>query len=326
MQNKLIPSLILSGTTVVFSFLFLVGFASAYEIQDLENVAVSNDFVLGPGKIELFMDPGDEATRELLITNRLGKTMDFNVEIEDFRGSRDINENVVLLGQERGPYSLKDYILPERYQFSLNHGQRMILPVKIKIPLDAEPGGLYGSVIITTSNPQEKLKSEKEKASSQVKVVSRLGALLFVRVSGDVHEDGLLKDFSVKNNQRFFEKTPIAFQILFENNGRVHLLPYGLIEIKNILGAKIDEVKIDPWFVMPDSLRLREITWDKKPLFGKYTATIGVNRGYNDIVDQRSVSFWIIPWKIILAAAIVLILLALFLRWLFSTFEIRRRA
>lgn len=326
MQNKLIPSLILSGTTVVFSFLFLVSFASAYEIQDLENVAVSNDFVLGPGKIELFMDPGDEATRELLITNRLGKTMDFNVEIEDFRGSRDINENVVLLGQERGPYSLKDYILPERYQFSLNHGQRMILPVKIKIPLDAEPGGLYGSVIITTSNPQEKLKSEKEKASNQVKVVSRLGALLFVRVSGDVHEDGLLKDFSVKNNQRFFEKTPIAFQILFENNGRVHLLPYGLIEIKNILGAKIDEVKIDPWFVMPDSLRLREITWDKKPLFGKYTATIGVNRGYNDIVDQRSVSFWIIPWKIILAAAIVLILLALFLRWLFSTFEIRRRA
>ena len=309
----------------MFLFFFLVSFASAYEIQDLENVAVSKDFVLGPGKIELFMDPGDEASRELLITNRLGKTMDFNVEIEDFRGSRDINENVVLLGQERGPYSLKDYILPERYQFSLNHGQRMILPVKIKIPLDAEPGGLYGSVIITTSNPQEKLKSEKEKAAGQVKVVSRLGALLFVRVGGDVQEDGLLKDFGIKNNQRFFEKTPIAFKILFENNGSIHLLPYGLIEIKNIASKKIDEVKIDPWFVMPDSLKLREITWDKKPLFGKYTATISVNRGYDDIIDQQSLSFWIIPWKIVLAAVIVLILIALFLRWLFSKFEIRRK-
>jgi hypothetical protein len=317
----------------LFSFGGLVFLASgflypvfAYEIQDLIDAPITGGFVLGPGKAEIWADPGDEKTKEVYITNRLGKTMNFKVEIEDFRGSRNPEETVVLLGQDRGPYSLKDYIKPEITEFSLMHGQRIYLPVKIQIPLDAEPGGLYGAIIVTTNNPKSELQSEKEKATGQVQIVSRLGSLFFVRVSGDAKEDGLLKDFYIKNSQRFFEKTPINFEILFENNGSVHLIPYATIEIKNMFGKKIDEFQVDPWFVLPDSLRLREIEWNKAPLFGKYTATIGVNRGYNDIIDQKSISFWVIPWKYVAAGLAGLLLLALLLRWIFSSFEIRRKS
>jgi len=132
-----------------------------------------------------------------------------------------------------------------------------------------------------------------------------------------------LKEF--KTTSKFFEKGPIKFQLIFENNGRIHLAPYGIIEIYNMMGKKIDEVEVDPWFSMPDSLRFREVTWNRKFLFGRYVAKTSINRGYDGIIDQKEVSFWMIPWKLILAALACLVLFIAFLRWVGSHFEIRKK-
>ncbi len=193
------------GLFVFFGFAFFPFYALGYQIQDLEFTGpAGGDFVLGPGKSELWMDPGQKITKEIYITNRIGKTMDFKIEIEDFRGSTDPERTVVLLGKERGPYSLKDYLHPEVSRFTLNHGERIILQVEISIPQDAEPGGLYGAVLITAEPPETEIKGEEEKTASQVRIISRLGTLFFVRVKGDVEAEGFLKDFRLDKN--FYEK------------------------------------------------------------------------------------------------------------------------
>jgi len=320
MKKIFFPILVVGG--VIFGF--GIKPALAYKIEDLTNVPVENDFVLGAGKVEIWMDPGDKYTKEIMITNRLGKTMDFNIGIEDFRGSRNPEETVVLLGKERGPYTLKDYLKPEITKFTLNHGQRMILPIEISIPKDAEPGGRYGAILVTTSPPESQFgEAEKEKAKGGIRVISRLASLFFIRVKGNVTENGLFKE--LKLDKKFYEKGPISFAILFENNGNVHLTPYGMIEIKNLFGKKVDEIDLDPWFVLPDSLRLREVKWQKAWLFGKYTALASINRGYQDIIDKKSIDFWVIPWKIILAGLIALFLIIWFFKWVASHFEIRRK-
>jgi len=243
----------------------------AYRIEDLGFTGPpAGDFSLGPGKTELWMEPGEKVTKELYITNRLGKTMDFKIEIEDFTGSKNPEKTVVLLGEEKGPCSLKDYIKPELLEFTLKHGERMILPVEISIPPDAEPGGLYGAVLVSSYPSKSEAEKEKEKAVPEVRVISRLGTLFFVRVKGEVKESGFLKDIKVDKN--FYEKGPISFELLFENKGNVHLVPYGLIEIRNLLGKKIDEIELDPWFAMPDSIRSRKIDWKRGFLLGRYTA------------------------------------------------------
>jgi hypothetical protein len=297
----------------------------AYEIQDLTGVEEKGDFVLGPGKTELWLSPGEKATDQLLITNRLGREMNFKIEIEDFKGSRDPEETTVLLGEEKGPYSLKDFLHPEITEFALKHGQRIVLPVEISIPEDAEPGGLYGSILIATSPPRQGPGTEEEAVKGQMQLISRLGCLYFIRVKGEVTEDGFLKEFRTGTTGKFYEKGPISFELLFENNGNVHLMPYGGIEIFNILGKKVDEVEIEPFFALPDSLRLREVNWQKEFLFGRYTALASVNRGYQDIIDQKSITFWVIPWKTIVAGLIVLFFAIWFFRRLFSKFEIRRK-
>ena len=308
----------------ILAALFLPAVISAYTIQDLPAMETKNDFVLGPGKAELLLNPGESAERELYITNRLGREMTFKVEIEDFAGSRDASETIVLLGNKKGPYSLKDYIKPEAAEFTLKNKQRIILPVTIAIAKDAEPGGLYGAIFVSTIPSANEKDTELNASTGGAVTITRLGTLMFVRIKGDVKEEGFLKSFSAKG-KKIFESGPIYFDLVFENNGNVHLNPYGALEIKNLFGSKVGEIIVDPWFAMPDSLRLREVNWNKSFLLGRYTAEAKINRGYGDIIDEETISFWVMPWKIILAGFAVLVLIVLFFKWVFSRFEIKRK-
>jgi len=314
---------------IFLGLIIILGLASsfpvlAYQIENLtlppaETIAGGRgDFVLGPGKVELWLEPGEKFTKYLNITNRLGRTIKFKIEIEDFVGTYNVDTTVQLLGGRESPYSLKDYLDPEITEFTLENGQRITLPVEIAIPEDTEPGGLYGSVLVST----QALEAGPEE--TQIKSISRLGSLFFIRVKGDVLEQGFLKSFTTP--EKFYKKGPIDFEILFENTGNVHLNPYGIIEIKNLLGQKIDEIELEPWFAMPDSLRLRETKWEREWLFGRYTATAKINRGYQDIIDEKSIVFWIIPWKIILPGFIILVIIIGLFKWIFSHFEIRRKS
>lgn len=317
---KKLPVIFSLVSTILFGFAVTV---SAYQIQNLPDTKVEGDIILGPTKTEFFLNPGEIATKEIMVTNRTGQTLRFQIEIEDFIGSRDPGQSVVLLGDQRGPYSLKDWMTSEISEFILEHGQRIYLPVKISIPQDSEPGGHYGVVFAAALPPEPTTEEQKESAKSQIGIVSRAGSLFFVKVKGDVAEDGYLKSLEV--SQKYYEKGPINFQLLFENNGSIHLVPYGMVEIFNILGEKIDEIEIDPYFAMPDSLRLKEVSWNKDLLFGKYTALASLNRGYQDIIDQKQIEFWVIPWKLVLAGMAGLFLVIFLLRLLFTKFEIRKK-
>jgi len=298
--------------------------ALAYTTQNLINAPVEEDFTLGPGKAEFWLDPGEEATKMIYVTSRLGKPMKFRVEVEDFRGSETGEFASTLLGDERGPYSLKDYLRPEVYEFTLNHGQKINLPIKVSIPQNAEPGGLYGAVIITTV-PEETKTGEVIDAQGQIQFISRVASLFFVRVNGNVLEEGGLEDFSTLNSKSIYSSGSVPFTILYRNTGNVHLVPYGVIEIKNIWGKKIEEIEIDPYFIMPRSLRTRESKWERPTSLGMYTAHLSLNRGYQDIVDEAKLSFWILPWKIISASLLILVSLILGIIWLVKNVELKKK-
>lgn len=295
-------------------FLILIGifffsFANAYEIKDT-TTEIKGDFVLEPAKVEVSLDPGSFRTEVLNILNRTDKELNFKIEIEDFMGSQDPNQTVILKGEEKGPYSLKDYLVPEVSSFTLKPGQKMILPVVLAIPTDAESGGLYGSVLI----------SSQSTVQSQVgaTVVSRLGALFFVNIKGQVTRDGELTSFFEKIDS---EDGQISFDLLFTNRGNVHLDPYGYLRVFNLVGTKVGEIEIKPFFAMPDSVRYRNIVWDKGNLFGRYKAVISLNRGYDDKVDEMTVIFWVVPIKMIVSILGGIILLILIIIWLIRTFD-----
>ncbi|MEK7552690.1 MAG: hypothetical protein AAB505_01115, partial [Patescibacteria group bacterium] len=65
----------------------------------------------------------------------------------------------------------------------------------------------------------------------------------------------------------------------------------------------------DPWFVLPASTRLREIKLDQPLPVGWYRATLTLNRGYGDIVDERFLNLVIWSWSTALAGLLLILVL-----------------
>lgn len=293
-------------------------------IDDLPSNEVFGDFVVGPGKVEVLLAPGATTTVYLRVSNRMGDNKLFNVEVEDFAGTKDPKQTIVLLGDERGPYSLKDYVRPATTTFPVDHATRVTIPVTIAVPSDAEPGGRYGSVLISTVSRNDDA-STNGGAQSGAAIVSRIGVLFFVRIEGEAKEEGRLASFDTKGSKRLFQGGQIPLEILYENTGSVHLNPYGYITIKNLFGEVIGAEELDPWFTLPNSIRLREVNWERALLVGRYTAELTLNRGYDDIVESAEVSFWVIPIKMVVLVLSGLFILMIILRWITKNFEIKKK-
>lgn len=285
---------------------------------------VVGDFVVGPGKVDVTIKPGESKTVQMTVTNRTGERRIFNLSVEDATGSTDPNTGIVLLGDDHGPYSLKDYISFPAKSFELDHNQRARIPVTITIPNDAEPSGHYGSVLVNTVAIKADT-GETNDAVPQSAVIARIGTLFFVTVPGEVAKEGALKQFGTVPEQHIYQSGPINFGILFENKGPIHLAPYGEIRITNMLGEEVGYVQLDPWFVLPLSTRLREVTWNRAFMFGRYTVTIQLNRSYNDTIDTMSFTFWVLPWKLVLSGFVAIFIVVFLIRAFFRSFEFRRK-
>lgn len=302
--------------------------ASLLNLYPVEGVpggdAVVGDFVVGPGKIDLTVSPGETKVVEMLVTNRTGEQRQFNLTVEDTEGSQDATKSIVLLGDDRGPYSIKDFISVPYKSFILEHNQRARIPVTITLPANAEPGGLYGSVLVNTLAVKAKA-GDTSGTAPQSAIIARIGTLFFVTVPGAVEKVGQLSHFGTVPEKSFFQGGPINFGLLFENTGSMHLAPYGELRITNAFGEEVGYVELDPWFVFPKSIRLREVTWNRDFLFGYYKATAYVNRSYDDTIDTLSFSFWVLPWKIMLAGFAGLFIVLFILRTFFRSFEFKRK-
>lgn len=295
---------------------------AAYEIVNID-AGTQRDFVVGPGKQEITLDPGQTVTVNMTVANRLGVKKTFSIDMEDISGSRDLDRPAVLLDNAVGPYSLKSYLHIPEYSVTLENGQRATVPVTITVPNDSEPGGLYGSVVVGVVSDPTAQDLESGRSSGANQLITRIGTLFFVRINGDVNEDGKVSDFYLKGNQKVLTSGPVTFDILYDNKGNVHQNPVGNIHVSNIFGADVGVIEVDPWFALPNSLRLREVVWDAPFLMGRYVATANIYPGYGEATSTLSVVFWVLPWKIILSILVALIVIIFGLRLLFSKVSIK---
>lgn len=290
--------------------------ASAFTVQKLTDIKDEGDFVVGPGKVELYMAPGESVMKEVMVTNRTGRKLTFQLSVEDIQGSFDTETPVALLGNEKGPYTLKDFIKPEKGEFELNSGERALVNVSVALPADTEPGGRYGALVVST-------KPESPK-SSTANIVSRLAVLYYVRVKGDVLEKASFSEF--KTSKNIFSSGPVPFEMTVRNDGNVHLTPSGKIEVTSMTGKKVGVMKVDPWFILPNSMKMRQMNWDTSAmLFGKYKAIASINLGYGDDITTKETTFWIIPWKTIVTLFVLVVIVILILEWFKKNFVVTKK-
>ncbi len=191
----------------------------------------------------------------------------------------------------------------------------------VSLPPDAEPGGYYGSILVSTVQPG----SASAGGAPRNPIIARVGSHVFMTVGGEQEFSGETMAVQTIPDKTWYTQGPINLGIVYDNTGSVHLNPYGEMTITNILGEQVGYVELEPWFVLPQSLRTREVTWDREFLFGRYVVEAKINRGYDDIIDTVSTTFWVVPYQIIATIFAVLFIIFLLIRLFFRTFEFKRK-
>jgi len=306
-------------TLIIFTSLFL-------GVRDAHALTVSppvKELAGNPGEtvqyiVKLYNETKDAVTVKATATNFTAK--------ENGAGEPDFAD----LGTEReSSYDLASWMSLPQGAIAVNPLDWQTVIINIEIPKDAEPGGHYAAAFFTPSKTEEAGKDG-------VSVDYKTGSLVLLTVTGEAKQGGSVKSFSLKNNKWFHEYVPVNMQLRVENTGNVHFKPGGAIEIKNILNKKSAELAVinseEGGNVLPNSTRKYDIVWgaqEEKNMpqnfwqkvqyefknfhCGKYTAVAAIVLPQGQATPM-SVTFWIIPWQLLLVAVASLTLLILLFR------------
>jgi hypothetical protein len=278
----------------IFSFLFII-FGSLIAFQ-------TSALTLSPAKIEIDGDPGSVLSGVINLYNEQENTEIFYTSSENFEPGDD-SGTPRFIGAEGG---LATWISTQE-SVSLNPQERAEVPFKIAIPAGTEPGG-YFAALFFGNQPQSD--------AGQVSIGGRIGVLILLRVNGDISENGETT-FGTKDNNNFFDTTPVSFEYRFSNNGGDRVVPRGDIVIKNIFGTETATLKANEidGSVLPGSGRRFTTVWGEENTFtffekikhqmknfhfGYYTAHLNLGWGVSQQTSHNTTSFFMVPWQLLL--------------------------
>ncbi len=290
----------------IFSLLFIIWFGLTPE-------TAAAFFTVFPTKMEFSLEPGERAVKNVTVVNNSSSAKTFSVTVEDFVAAGDDSQSkdIEIGNQANNPLSLHRHVLTNKPQFVLQGGERATIPVVINLPQDMPPGSKHAVFLISSSNANN---------LGGAKTISRVGVLLFVRVEGEEVFSGEMVDSHVSYNVDLLNQKPLNILTTYNNTGNTYLNPYGYVEIKNLITREVFREPIDPWFVLPNSSRTREVEISSLPL-GIYGAKILMNRGYDNIIDKTKSHYFI---KLNLGFTVVLSLLVILVTLLVG-FKIKKK-
>jgi hypothetical protein len=255
------------------------------------------------------LDPGTTHQFSFTVKNLNPTVQTFYISTRDIVDVIDGATPVFADGtQEKTGMELSAWMKLGTDQITLEPNASQQVDFTITIPSDGTPGSHFGSVFVSVDPPE----IENNGAAIGYKVAN----IVTIRVTGDAVDDASIREFSTK---RYFNSSKnIDFSTRIENKGNVLIRPIGPVEIKNMLGQKVDTIMFNSeqqGAVFPGRVRDFTFNWSGQGVgFGRYEAIISPVYGENGVKKTMSstVTFWILPMKIIgpaLAALAVLLLI-----------------
>jgi len=210
--------------------------------------------------------------------------------------------------------------------------QSIEVPFSLNIPKNAPPGGHYAAILVST---KPFLNTAGE---SNLQVAQVVTSLVFAKVSGDINELGIIRDFYTTNS--LVPKPETTFELGFENKGNVYLQPQGEIKIYNMWGEERGEIPVNQtvgYGKVPhkqktsvaefDGIRKFSFSWKGEGSvfdIGRYKAIATLSYGTeNKHTTTAKTTFWVFPLKFILISIFSLIGLIFIFSWLIKIY-IRR--
>jgi len=171
----------------------------------------------------------------------------------------------------------------------LKAGETKTINFLLKVPENAEVGDHMGAIMAQAIGTLKETEGGKAEIETVLNVVTRVGARVYLAVSGEIVKILEFPKFSLEKRDNLF-----YFVLTLKNQGNVRIEPKGEIVIKNILETKNNEVKIPTRVVFPKDEIVLPVKWEKTPSFGKFTARASVTYGTGETLT-RELAFWVPP-------------------------------
>lgn len=220
-----------------------------------------------------------------------------------------------LTTDEVDQHTIASWIKLDATEYVIPAHQTAQIPFTIVVPVDAPPGGHSAAIRVGTRPPTQ------EPGRVQVETSQIISALVFLRVTGDIIEDGVIREFRAQ--QRFLETPDATFDLRFENKGNVHLQPQGEIKIFNMWGQERGVIPVNRKSlfgkVLRESIRKYTFSWEGEwslSEVGKYRAiaTLAYGESNRQFVSAET-TFWVVPWKAIMVIVLFILSFILFVTW-----------
>lgn len=297
-------------------------------------VAAEGNFSLQvtPSPLVASVNPGASTQLELKIRN--GGTDSENLKIEP-RSFKINSSNGQVELNDTAPPDIASWIHFDHPAFTVLPGQWFTEEINLDVPKDA--GFSYSFALVISRQSETQPTNGGRLIKGSVAVFS----LINVNRPGATSKLDLAAFTSVHH---FYEYLPATFDIHFKNTGNTIVQPSGNIFIQRGSTDRTPLATLDinntKGYILPGSTRTLTSSWDdgfpayqtvtaadgstKQQLkwnwsklssfrIGRYTAKLVAvySDGQHDVPIMGEVSFWVIPWKILLGLFIVGLLLLL---------------
>ncbi len=292
----------------------------------LTSFSLAQALTVSPARLELTVDPGTVSANEFTLINEQDADQVFYTSVENFEAQGESGTPSFTPGKE----GLASWVtVPETV--TIKRGEKIKVPFTINAPLDADAGGHFAAIFLSTQPPAVK--------GGEVSVGAKVGMLMLIKVSGDIKEEGGVISFALKEGGHFATTLPIDFVYRFNNNGNDRAKPVGDITIRNTFGITTETLDANPTEgnVLPSSIRRFDVRWgEEEPLpasasffsfvkyemrnfaMGIYFADVSLSFGASGKTDS-SLYFVVVPWHLL-----VIILILCFFVFLILSFVLRR--
>lgn len=304
------------------------------------------DVTVSPVYFDLSVNPGGSVSDRVRIRNNTNTPINIDVEVKKLTG--DEAGQVTIANDSTDEYL--SWIQFEQSSYELSPLEYTEIPFTIEVPESAAYGYYY------TINFTDADVSGRDQTGAAISGAAAVPVLLNVRKDGAIAEAKLV-EFS--SESYINEYLPVNFTVSIENTGNVHIRPVGNIFISGNGNDNITQIDVNEGQgnIIPNTIRtftpawldgfiVRErvtidgqdkmkitINWNKLTdfRFGKYTGNLVMvyDNGERDVAITDSISFWVIPWKVIVGGIAVIIIMLLVTRYLLRKYinkEVKKRS
>lgn len=284
----------------------------------------SRALTLVPPSLEFSVQPGGQLKTEVKLFNESNTQTILYPSTANFTAG---DQNGTPSFDPQGKQTdLASWIKVDQASYTLAAAEKLTIPVTINVPANADPGGHYAALFFGTTAP-------KAANGGSVGISSKIGALIILRVEGQINESAKLTTWTVKGSKTTLTRPPVTFEAVIQNAGNVHVRPQGTVVIRNMIGGQTDTEVFNPnqGAILPNSSRIFDVSWDKTSgneksgffgsvaaewhnfALGTYTATLNLNYGSSQQTLIGSTRVTIFPWQLLLVVLLLIILVIVLL-------------